>query len=305
MRYRLFDFAIESDIAFDALTPCTDAPRIEVRREDHTWCLEDAAWFHAFSRPDETPWLRIGRTGDALALDFGDGDLLRYQAGIVWWQRARQEGEASFRHRVLDQALPLVAAHEGIVVLHAACVTARGRAVLLAGPAGAGKSTLAAALARDHDAAVGDDAAALAIEGESVLARAGYAAVRLWPDSSAALEYAGGDPVWEGSGKRRFLGRTATASSAALQAIYVLDPRGEAASVRAIEMRGRDAVMALVRHTFVLDPADRARAAGLFDQLCAVVARVAVRRLIVPHRFGLLRRSVSLVGADLSGQVEW
>jgi hypothetical protein len=75
------------------------------------------------------------------------------------------------------------------MVLHAAAVTACGRALLLCGPAGMGKSTLAAALCRAGCGFLGDDVAALATgpAGEPAVWSDGRQ-LKLFDDSIAHLE---------------------------------------------------------------------------------------------------------------------
>ncbi len=66
---------------------------------------------------------------------------------------------------VAAQALPLAATIRGLEVLHASGVVLEDRAVLIAGPPGAGKSSLAAALVRAGGQLLSDDAVALQTEG--------------------------------------------------------------------------------------------------------------------------------------------
>jgi hypothetical protein len=78
------------------------------------------------------------------------------------------------------QALPLAATLRGFEVLHASGVVLGGRAVLFAGPPGAGKSSLAAALLR-HGAAelLSDDTVALEPRGGTLIAHPGAALLQL------------------------------------------------------------------------------------------------------------------------------
>lgn len=303
MRYRLFGFAIESDIAFDGLAACVDAPRLELREDGEGASRAHVSWFHAFSRPDETPWLRVGRADGELVLDFCGGVVLRYGHDVVRWRRTQSIGDASFRHTMLDQALPLILAHQGLAVLHAACVTGEHGAVLLAGPAGVGKSTLAAALSDRYGAQVGDDATAVGVQECRVVAQPAYTAVRLWPDAAAALACHGGSPVWEDSDKRTYQGPSLAADVSTLESIYVLERGSDDTRIDVRRLTGREALLPLVRHTYVLDPDDRARVAALFATLAAIAARVRIRRLVMPHRFEALPAAVSQVGADLLAEL--
>jgi hypothetical protein len=77
------------------------------------------------------------------------------------------------------QALPLAATIRGLEVLHASGVVLGGRAVLVAGPPGAGKSSLAAALVRAGGQLLSDDAVALELRNGALIAHAGSTALQL------------------------------------------------------------------------------------------------------------------------------
>lgn len=77
-----------------------------------------------------------------------------------------------------------VALHlQGAVLLHASAVVMNDKAVLFAGPAGSGKSTIAAILHRQGYAVLADDVTEIASEGVI----ASQPAIRLWPDVLEAL----------------------------------------------------------------------------------------------------------------------
>jgi hypothetical protein len=75
----------------------------------------------------------------------------------------------------------------GFTPLHASAVVIRGNAVAFVGTGGAGKSTIAGALAREGYPILGDDVAALEEISEEYWLRPAYPHVRLWPDSVSIL----------------------------------------------------------------------------------------------------------------------
>jgi hypothetical protein len=77
------------------------------------------------------------------------------------------------------QALPLAATIRGLEVMHASGVVLDGRAVLVAGPPGAGKSSLAAALVRLGGELLSDDAVALQLREGALIAHAGSTVLQL------------------------------------------------------------------------------------------------------------------------------
>ena len=297
MRYRYFNFAIESDVPLDGLAASCDRPCLTLVRDSQPERSSGTAWFHALVRHDGQTWLRVGRTGGDLVIDICGSALLRVEGDLVWWHRDHGVDESGFRHLLLDQALPLLAARRGLTILHAACLALDGRGVLLAGPSGSGKSTIAAAFAQRSGAIVGDDTAALFTQGGTVLAQPAYAGVRLWPDAIAALGERGGQLVANGTSKRR-VQTGGPASACTVAAIYVLE-RAAADRPRVAELSGRQALMALVRNALVLDPSDRARSADHLARLAAIASRVRVRTFEIPHRFGALPDAVSLLASEL------
>jgi hypothetical protein len=77
------------------------------------------------------------------------------------------------------QALPLGATIRGLEVMHASGVVLDGGAVLVAGPPGAGKSSLAAALVRAGGQLLSDDAVALQLRDGALIAHAGSTVLQL------------------------------------------------------------------------------------------------------------------------------
>ena len=110
-------------------------------------------------------------------------------------------------HLLLDHVLPRVVALRGDLMLHGAgAVGPSGRAHLLLGPTGTGKSTLVTALAAGGWALLDDDGIrVLNVEGVPH-AVPGYAGVRLLPDAAEAVlpGVVRGRPMARGHAKRRF-----------------------------------------------------------------------------------------------------
>jgi hypothetical protein len=110
---------------------------------------------------------------------------------------------------VAAQALPLAATIRGLEVLHASGVVLHGKALLIAGPPGAGKSSLAAALVRAGAQLLSDDAVALQLGDGKLIAHPGSVMLqlrteedrRLHNDARATL----GQPAAVSSGKYRYL----------------------------------------------------------------------------------------------------
>jgi hypothetical protein len=177
----------------------------------------------------------------------------------------------------------------GITALHASALSIDGKAIVLAGPAGSGKSTTAAALALRGVSALCEDIAAVEEKDGSFTVELGYPRICLWPDSvellmgrpDALLRIT---PSWEKcylplDGARASL----ETQSRPLGAVYILAPRETAANVPRIdELSSREVLLDLVQNTYMNWLLDRRQRAAEFELLSHLVAHVPVRR-IVPH----------------------
>jgi hypothetical protein len=127
------------------------------------------------------------------------GAILDRRAGLLrgWW--AREEDVATDdRSKPFSLCLAVWLADRGLTVAHAGCVARDGRAVLLTGPGGSGKSTAALSCAARGFVFLGDDQVALAIESGRPVAHSMYGTARLDRASlTANPELACGGPVLE------------------------------------------------------------------------------------------------------------
>lgn len=172
----------------------------------------------------------------------------------------------------------------GITCLHASAVALGDSAIAFSGFPGAGKSTLAAAFARNGYPVLSDDVVAMNEEAGQFLVQPGYARLNLWSDSVRALF--GSEqalpritPTWD----KRYLAldqngyRWAT-EPLPLRAIYVLGAREAAFSNPVVEdIAGNEAFMALVANTYVNHLLDRQMRGREFDLLSRVISSVPIR----------------------------
>lgn len=117
------------------------------------------------------------RWNDCATFDFYAPGKIDYLPGPDW--------QGDLPDSFFSTVAALVAAWNGLLPMHATALELGGRAVLFAGPAGAGKSTLAAELLECGARLVGDDLTVLA-PGQSV--QRGRPAMRLHPDSADRVE---------------------------------------------------------------------------------------------------------------------
>lgn len=172
----------------------------------------------------------------------------------------------------------------GLVCLHGSAALLDGRCIAFVGPAGAGKSTLAAALAANGTPIVTEDVACLDEADGGFVVRPGYPRIRLWEDSARLLA-AGGLPALTPNWDKRYLeldgGRHRFHDAPApLAGIFLLQPRRAMAAPAALaELPGQDVLSQLVANAYgkrLVSPRLRAHE---FEVLGRLARRVPVRAL--------------------------
>jgi hypothetical protein len=172
--------------------------------------------------------------------------------------------------------LPLVEMlkRRGLYSVHAAGLALEGRAVLLAGPTGAGKSTLTIALARGGFEVLGDDVVFVS-EGDGELRLLAFPdeldvtdeTVRLFPEFGFLLE----QPRRQGWSKRQL--RAAELPSAGLRleaepaVVVVLAERRDSSESAVAPVARTDALLELVPNVLLTDPASSQRHLDALDAL--------------------------------------
>ena len=268
---------LASDWPLPELPPAPGAARaaIAIERGAAPFDDRDVVWFREWRLPDEEPWLVAARlpAGGYIVRVPDLADFLIDDAGT----RVRVVGGAdtqddTLRHLLLDHILPLVMTNRGELVLHASGVLLAQGAVLFIARSGSGKSTIAAALGAGGARVVADDAIVLRESGEGLLAIGAYSGLRLWTAGE--------------SDKRRISPAESSMPFADtpvhVAGIYVLNP-SPSASIRIDPLPPRDAVMALVANSYVLDSGDPARLERHLDCAIGCGRAVPVRRLAFPH----------------------
>ena len=216
------------------------APDIDVYRID---ALNDRPGGRAVNRGfvyDDG--IRLG-WGDEVAFDMTRGDRIGYLPGPRWTGAL----PATFYSTVAA----LTAAWRGLLPLHACAVELDGRAVLIAGAGGAGKSTLTAGLLASGARFVADDLVVVRVgegrvAGRNIVTR-GRPTIRLHPDTASALDTIHAWPV-PGDPRGKWLARPRARSNAFelnLSAILIL---GDGIAEGAAPAQG--AVLRLFPHLF-------------------------------------------------------
>lgn len=193
--YSLHKRVVESDCALPFLAPVKG-----IAAPDLTVCLCSSSpmpstnttpWYRSDAvASDDTPAIVIDKADDGgLIIRFADSTA--FVVGMDGKSIALLSAPAEYTHDDLAAYLlgPVVAVAlhlQGSVLLHASAMVMRGKAVVIAGEAGSGKSTAAAMLHRLGYLFLSDDITEITDE-NPYAALPAPAAIRLWPDVLDAL----------------------------------------------------------------------------------------------------------------------
>ncbi|MBW3571909.1 MAG: serine/threonine protein kinase [Gemmatimonadetes bacterium] len=316
-RHRLYGLLVESDRALPGIAPVDEEGAPELRiwmgrvpAEVFPPGAAEEPWYVSprLTAADE-PTVVVHRTaGGAFRLRYGDGceyhvDAAAARVACTWPAHFTAEDAATY---LLGPVFGLVLRLRGIPALHASAVAIDGMAVALVGPAGAGKSTTAAALAARGHALLADDVLGLRAAAEGVAVQPAYPHLRLWPDVVPALYGPGTElppltPNWEKRGVR--LDHAFHPHPLPLAAVYLLCARQAGPDAPRLEPMGpMEAVLALVPHAYVGWFPDRAAQARELEALGRVARTVPAAWAIPgadPARLGEL---CAMIEADVRGR---
>jgi hypothetical protein len=205
----------------------------------------------------------------------------------TWPEPLTLEDTATY---LLGPVMGFVLLLRGLVCLHSSAIVVDGAALALVGPAGAGKSTTAAAFSTRGFGVLAEDVVTLDDRGDRFLVQPAYPCIRLWPASAATLYGSRSalpplTPNWD----KCYLDLTQRSGQferepRRLAAIYLLEERTDDPKAPFVEsLDPADGLMSLVANTYGTKLLDKRMRAREFDLLSRVVAHVPLRR-ITPHR---------------------
>jgi hypothetical protein len=242
LQYLMCGLKIESEVALeDAVSVTIDTPDVVVRiarlpdaptrcaARGLFWCLDDRGlWL-------DIPGIVRMRLAEGRSIEVDPNPQLPVE---------------NWAPLVSGMALGILLQLRGDIVLHASCVAIDGRAVVLCGQAGAGKSVLAAALAQLGHATVCDDLCRLVIDPvRGLLAMPEGSYTRLWPPVAAALGFRDGTPIRPPVGKSRFACRS-TGEPAPVAAIYEVNKAPHVDACAIAPIAGTSRLDALSRQSY-------------------------------------------------------
>jgi hypothetical protein len=301
--YSVFGLILHSNLPLPGVVPINstaNTPDIEVHlgispysEGGNSSAQEELAYESSFFTETGEPGLRVWRVakGAFLHIAYSDGtqfwlDRKRETLWAVWPERLSLEDTASY---ILGPILGLLLRLRGVTCLHASAVAFNGRGVAFVGCAGAGKSTTAAAFARQGYGVLSDDIVALAEQEGTFHVLPAYPHLSLWPDSVKML-YGSSEalprfiPDWD---KRRLdLGNQGTrfeSLALPLRGIYLLGERRPDPAPYVEKMRPQSALLSLVADTYANQILDREMRASEFAVLSRLVTTIPIRQ-IYPHQ---------------------
>lgn len=247
--------------------------------------------FHEWVSPDGSAWTRFYRAEAGYLLRFpelADFEVALDGHGVRCWP-APGATEGTLQHLYLNQVLPLALSQQGNLVFHASAIELDGAAIAFMGISGRGKSTLAASFATNGFAFLTDDGLIVENVGADDRVLPSHPSIRLWSDSCQALIGQGAQTAAPAqfSSKARFLaGKDIAfcAQSRPLCRVYFLGP-GMARSTTIEPVNPANALIELVRHSFLLDIEERDVLASHFEALSRMVRRPVHYRLDYPRNF--------------------
>jgi len=250
--------------------------------------------FHQWLLPDGSVWTLFYRLPGGYLLRFpglADFEVSR-DGSKVTASAANGISPGTVQHLHLNQVLPLALSRQGRLVLHASAIESKGRGVAFTGASGRGKSTLAASFATTGSRFLTDDGLQLDWIGGKCQMTPSHPSVRLWEDSQEALIHQDVDlaAAVDYTPKLRLLagkGLVFCETPQPLRRVYFLGPgTTDAPTIEVV--RPAEALMELVRNSFLLDIEEREVLAWHFDEMARLAELPIHYRLDYPRRYDVL-----------------
>jgi hypothetical protein len=292
-RTRCYGLRLQSDGPIPGLEPDADPgepPDLSIRLGTlPEWAGSAATEIRQQSGQSPSPQLRFWQfEGDRVLFHYPDGtrfylDLPRGELWATWPAVLSLEDTATY---LLGPVLGYFLRRRGVLCLHGSAVLLGERCVIFAGPAGAGKSTLAAALATVGWPVLTEDVCCLARQPEAFTVQPGYPRIRLWPESADLIKVPRRSlPLLTPNWDKRFLPLEESTRSfhnrpEHLAAVLMLTPReGMPEPARVRDLGGKECLMELAANTYSGRRLNRDERGKEFAELGDLARTVPIRAL--------------------------
>lgn len=258
-----------------------------------------AFYGYAVERKTEPPTRPSGLDDSEACLPAGGGVWIHARGPESLTVHVTAETDEAFvRHAALGPGLAAIWTLRRRPVLHGSCVRLPEGAVSFIGPAGRGKSTLAAQLRASGHGFVSDGLTLLAEEAGSWLAHPGPPWFKLDPQSLTALgRDATSLELVHAQTRKRLCPVTAGTGPHPLRRIYVLTDGPELALER---LSGASALAAVLDNMYLAPFLPGGVAPLLFRQAAAVARAVPIVQLRRPRRFDAWGDVLVAIESDLA-----
>jgi hypothetical protein len=197
---------------------------------------------------------------------------------------------------LISQVISVALLQQGIESLHASAVAIDGRAIILVGDSGYGKSTLTAARLLRGAQLVTDDLLVLKEQDGAMYATPGAFRLKLAPETAAQLGLTWpGVPMADGSGKNVYVPDAAQCATADLPVgeILLLAPMAPRASREPVSLA--ESTRALLAATFNPLHTEPLRLARLLRNAEKTARGTRIHRLLVPRDLANINRVAELI----------
>lgn len=320
VQYRAYGLILASDTPLPELAPIARAESaadadVQVRLLGNRQEFPSPShWFMSWTLPTGDLWLSCAKVHRGYLLRFTElADFFVDSSGrkIICFA-GRETPPNTTRHLLLNQVLPLVLNLRGSDALHATAILTPLGVCAFTGPAGTGKSTLAASFLRAGYPILSDDCLVLQNNCGQILATPAYPGLRLWPDAFEALrdDAVMTQPVAHYTSKQRLILERPLSGFPTdrfpLIGIYSLfrptENEGTTGLLNPLieRLSPRDSFMELIPVAFRFDITDPSMLTRQFWFLERIVSHVPVRRLHLPNAFSSLPAVCEAIIADVT-----
>lgn len=251
-------------------------------------------FFHEWILPNGSQWTTFHRLENGYLIRFFDlADFILSKDGLdISAYPVPGVSNQTIEHLYLNLVVPLALSRQSKLVLHGSAVELGDYAVAFLATTGRGKSTLAASFSTGGYRFLTDDGLVLNKVNSQYIVQPNHPSIRLWDDSREALipDTTCTAPPVDYTPKVRLLAdeRVAFCDQARpLQFVYFLD-EGNTDVVSITPLSGRDAMIELETHSFLLDMEKRELLTHHFLQVSTLAKQPIFFRLDYPHRYEVL-----------------